>query len=262
MEHSDKIIKDLSGHLKLNKKFHIWMAFLSLCLVLCVYAYTIQFKYGLGVTGMRDSVSWGMYIASFVFFVATSLIGMLISSVLGMIGQKWVTPIARIAELIAFAFAAIAGIVIVLDMGRPERLAYVFIYGRFQSPILWDVTVVSVYAIVSLLLYFIPLLPDLAIIKQQNKELPVWQTKIYNILSLNWIGSKEQNYLLNKAVRILLIMVIPLALAIHTVTSWLFAVTPRAGWKLLNFWTVFYFRCFCFRCCSSYYCNVYFKIHL
>ena len=119
------------------------MALLIIALAACFYAYTLQLRNGLGVTGMRDYVSWGMYIANFVFFVATSLVGMLISAVLGLSGAKWAAPIARIAEIIAFAFAAVAGLVIIVDMGRPERLIYVFIHARVQSPIIWDVTVVT-----------------------------------------------------------------------------------------------------------------------
>jgi Ni/Fe-hydrogenase subunit HybB-like protein len=143
-----KIADDVLRPVGFNSRFHAWMGFLSIILVACLYAYYIQLKEGLIVTGLRDYVSWGMYIANFVFFVATSLVGMLVTAVLGLIGYEWQKPIARIAELIAVAFAAIAGLVIVMDMGRPERLANVFIHGRVQSPILWDVTVVTTYLVI------------------------------------------------------------------------------------------------------------------
>ncbi len=227
----NSIVHDLLKSIKLSKGFYIWMTFLTISLILCLTQYYKQLTTGLGVTGLRDYVSWGMYISNFVFFVASSLVGMLISSVLGLTGQKWITPITRMAEIIAFAFAAVAGLVIVSDMGRPERLINVFLYGRFQSPILWDVTVVTTYVMISLLLFYIPLIPDLAIANNNRTDLPKWQKFIYKLLSLNWINSKEQNQILQKAIRILLILVIPVALAIHTVTSWLFAVTPRAGWN-------------------------------
>ena len=227
---SSKIIQDLTNHVKINKGFHIWMGFLSICLGVCLYAYTIQLRVGLGVTGLRDFVSWGMYISNFVFFVASALVGMLISAVLGLSGQKWITPISRIAEIIAIAFAAVAGLVIVSDMGRPDRLLNVFIYGRFQSPILWDVTVVTTYTLISVMLFYIPLIPDLAILKN-DKTLPKWQANVYNIMSINWKNTPEQQSLAKNAVRILLILIIPIALAIHTVTSWLFAFTPRVGWN-------------------------------
>jgi len=229
-KNADQIATDLMRPVNLSFGFKAWMAFLIISLALCVYAYTIQLKTGLGVTGLRDYVSWGMYISNFVFFVAASLIGMLIGAVLGLIGIKWITPIARIAEIIAVAFAAIAGLVIISDMGRPERLPYVFMYGRIQSPILWDVTVVTTYFVMSLLLYFLPLIPDLAIGKDKLKGVPKIYRFIYSILSLNWIGSDDQVKIIHKSVRILLILIIPVAFAIHTVTSWLFAVTPRAGW--------------------------------
>jgi Ni/Fe-hydrogenase subunit HybB-like protein len=227
----DSIAGDILKPVGISKGFMIWMGFLTVSLLACIYAYYIQCEKGLIVTGLRDYVSWGMYIATFVFFVASSLIGMLISSVLGLIGYKWIKPIGRIAEIIAFGFAAIAGVVIVSDMGRPERLAYVFMYGRIQSPILWDITVVITYMVISLLLYFLPLVPDLAISKGRIGHTPKWLQKTYEKLSLNWNHSTEQYGIMLKSLRILLILIVPCAFAIHTVTSWLFAVNPRAGWN-------------------------------
>ncbi|MEZ4997715.1 MAG: NrfD/PsrC family molybdoenzyme membrane anchor subunit [Bacteroidales bacterium] len=149
---------------------------------------------------------------------------------LGLIGYKWVKPISRIAEIIAIAFAAVAGLVIISDMGRPDRLPYVFMFGRVQSPILWDVTVVTTYFVLSLLLWFFPMIPDLAIAKDRLEGRPKFLVKAYEILSFRWMHHEVQYRLLGQAVRILLILIIPTAFAIHTVTSWLFAVTPRVGW--------------------------------
>jgi molybdopterin-containing oxidoreductase family membrane subunit len=226
----DRVANDLLRTVRLNKAFLLWMAFLFGALAICLFGYTIQLRKGLGVTGLRDITSWGMYIANFVFFVASSLIGMLISSVLGLIGIKWIKPIVRISEIIAVAFAAVAGLVIISDMGRPDRLPNVFLYGRVQSPILWDVTVVTVYFLVSLLLWFLPMIPDLALAKGRMEHAPKWLRQTYEILSFKWAHTDEQYHLLFKMVRILLILIVPLAFAIHTVTSWLFAVTLRPGW--------------------------------
>jgi Ni/Fe-hydrogenase subunit HybB-like protein len=226
----DKISSDLLRPVRINTGFILWMLFLFFALAACLFAYTLQLRKGLIVTGLRDYTSWGMYIANFVFFVATSLVGMLISSVLGLTGVKWIKPIARIAEIIAVAFAAVAGLVIISDMGRPDRLPYVFLFGRVQSPILWDVTVVTTYFVLSLLLWFIPMIPDLAVAKTRLAGRPSFLIKAYEILSFKWEHHEEQYKILNQAVRILLILIIPVAFAIHTVTSWLFAVTPRAGW--------------------------------
>ncbi|MFZ4398566.1 MAG: NrfD/PsrC family molybdoenzyme membrane anchor subunit [Bacteroidales bacterium] len=226
----DKITSDLLKPIRLNKSFLVWMGFLSVSLLICIYAYIIQLDKGLMVTGLRDYVSWGMYIANFVFFVATSLIGMLISAVLGLSGAKWAAPLARIAEIIALAFAAVAGLVIVSDMGRPERLLNVFLYVRIQSPIAWDVTVVSIYVLISALFLYVPLIPDLKICYDKMDKLPKFQRNIYKVLSLNWTGSEAQVKIIKQSTRILAILIIPVALAIHTVTSWLFASTARVGW--------------------------------
>jgi len=226
----DKITTDLLRPIRLNKSFIAWMGLLSVSLVICLYAYTIQLRDGLGVAGIRDYISWGMYISNFVFFVAASLIGMLISAVLGLTGVKWASPLARIAEIIALAFAAVAGLVIVSDMGRPDRLLYVIIHGRIQSPIVWDITVVSVYVLISALLLYLPLIPDLKICYDKLDKMPPFARNIYKILSLNWNNTPEQQKIIKQTTRALAIFIIPVALAIHTVTSWLFASTSRAGW--------------------------------
>ena len=226
----NKIISDIVKPIGIDRKFHTWMAFLTMLLIVSLYAYYYQLRDGLGVTGMRDYVSWGLYISNFVFFVAASLIGMLITAVLGLTGIKWITPIARIAEIIAIGFAAVAGLVIVSDMGRPERLLNVFIHGRIQSPIVWDVTVVTFYVLISLILLYLPLIPDLKILSR-NPALPKWLQKTYEILSINWKGNSKQYELLHKAIKTMSILIVPVALSIHTVTSWLFASTYREGWN-------------------------------
>jgi len=226
----DSLASDILKSVRINAGFLLWMTFLFTLLAAWLFAYIIQLRKGLGVTGLRDFTSWGMYIANFVFFVATSLCGMLISSVLGLIGYNWVKPISRIAEIIAIAFAAVAGLVIISDMGRPDRLPYVFLFGRVQSPILWDVTVVTTYFVLSMLLWFFPMIPDLTIAKDRLEGRPKFLIRAYELLSFRWMHHEVQYRILGQAVRILLILIIPTAFAIHTVTSWLFAVTPRTGW--------------------------------
>ncbi len=230
-----KIENDLIGPIKNHKGFLVWILVLVSLLVWAGVAYGVQLSEGLSVTAMRDHISWGLYISSFIFFVATALIGMLISSVLGLLKIKWITPIARIAEMIAIAFAMWAGLIIVFDMGRPERLLNVFIHARPQSPIFWDVTVVTTYVVISILLYLLPLIPDAAMLRVRMTDSPKWKQKIYKILSFNWKGTPEQFHVIHKSIRILAILIIPVALAIHTVTSWLFAMTPRIGWDTTIF---------------------------
>ena len=227
---SDNITSDLLRHIRLNKSFIIWMGILGISLIVCLIAYVDLLKNGLGVAGIRDYISWGMYISNFVFFVAVSLIGMLMTAVLGLLKIKWAAPLTRISEIVAFAFAAVAGLVIISDMGRPDRLLNVIIYGRVQSPIFWDITVVSIYVVISALLLYLPLIPDLKICYDKLENVPGLPRKIYKALSLNWTGSVEQQKIIKNSIRVLAILIIPVALGIHTVTSWLFANTSRAGW--------------------------------
>ncbi len=229
-ENYDKVVSDLLRPIYVTRSFKRWFAFLLGGLAISIFAYTIQLKLGLGVTGLRDITTWGMYIGNFVFFVATSLVGMLITATLGLLGIKWAAPLSRIAEIIALAFAAVAGLVIIIDMGRPDRLLNVFIYGRFQSPILWDLTVVITYTVISALLLYLPLIPDLKICADRLEKAHPLQRKLYQILSLRWSDQPEQVKIIQRGIRILSILIIPIALAIHTVTSWLFAVTMRPGW--------------------------------
>ena len=221
---------ELLGHVNWSRGSRIWIASLVLILAVCLYFYLTQIRLGLGVTGLNDYVSWGIYISNFVFFVATSLVGMLISSVMGLAGIKWIKPISRVAEIIAVAFAMVAGLVIITDMGRPDRLHHLFLHGRIQSPIIWDISVVITYVMLSIMLLYLPLIPDLNVCKDKCDSIPKFQRRIYKALSLGWSHTPEQYKFLKKYTRILLVLIIPVALAIHTVTSWLFAMTLRAGW--------------------------------
>ncbi len=228
----DKIVFDLTRSIvKKDELTRFWFFILIMFIGVGLWGWGIQIKNGLGVTGMRDYVSWGMYIANFVFFVAVSLVGFLISSTLHLLNVSWSKPISRVAEQVAIAAVALAGIIIVNDMGRPDRLLNVFIHGRFASPILWDVSVVMTYLTISVLLFYLPLIPDLAILRNRmGDELPKWKMKMYSILSLGWKGDAKQYKIIYHAMRVLMILIIPVGLSIHTVTSWLFAATLRAGW--------------------------------
>jgi len=220
---------------KFGRAGQIWTGVLCLLILNGVVSYIFQLKYGLSVTGMSNYVSWGIYISNFVFFVAISLVGSLISAILKLSNAKWSIPLTRIAEIIAVANIMFAGLIIIVDMGRPDRITNILIYGRIQSPIVWDVLVVSTYLVISILLLYIPLLPDLALLRDKMKGLPKWQHQLYKILSLGWIGSEEQYRILHKSVNMLAVIIIPVALGIHTVTSWLFASTLRGGWNSTNF---------------------------
>lgn len=228
----DKIVSDLTRSItKRDELTRFWFFILIMFAGVGLWGWIIQIDNGLGVTGMRDYVSWGLYVANFVFFVAISLIGLLISSVLHLLKISWANPVSRAAEQIAVAAVALAGIIIVMDMGRPDRLLNVFLHGRFASPIVWDLTVVSTYLAISVLLFYLPLIPDLALMRDRlGSAVPGWKMRIYRALSLGWNGNAQQYKTIYHSIRVLMILIIPVGLSIHTVTSWLFAATLRPGW--------------------------------
>ena len=213
-----------------RSSFKIWIGFLLLLIGLAGFMYVRQLQYGLGTTDMRDIASWGLYITDFVFLIAVSLVGSLITAILKLSNVKWATPLTRISEIIAVAALFAALLIIVIDMGRPDRLWHIFAYGRLQSPIVWDILVVNTYLVISLLLLYIPLIPDLALLRKTMNHKPKWQQKMYKIFSLGWQGTETQFRILNLSLTALMVLIIPVALSIHTVTSWLFASTLRPGW--------------------------------
>ena len=234
----EKIIRDLLPQ-KFGIKGKIWTASLIVICLIGAFAYFRQLKYGLIVTNMGDYVSWGIYISNFVFFVAISLVGSLITAIFRLSDIKWRTPLTRIAEIIAVSSILFAALIIIVDMGRPERLVNLFSHGRLQSPIIWDVVVISTYLLISILLLYLPMLPDFKILNQLKEKKPRWLSWLYSFMGSFWKGNKEQVKINNKAIIILSIMIVPVAFCIHTVTSWLFATTYRPGWDSTNFGAYF-----------------------
>jgi Ni/Fe-hydrogenase subunit HybB-like protein len=234
----EKIHQDLLPQ-KFGKAGKIWVAVLIVICLVGAIGYYRQLRYGLVVTGLRDYASWGIYISNFVFFVAISLVGSLVTAILRLTNATWSTPLTRIAEIIAVSAIVFASLIIIVDMGRPDRFMYLFLYGRLQSPILWDVIVITTYLALSLLLLYFPLLPDLKILLEHKEKLGRALSRFYSFLGSFWKGTSEQNQIAEKAIRAISIIIIPVALAIHTVTSWLFATTYRPGWDSSNFGAYF-----------------------
>jgi molybdopterin-containing oxidoreductase family membrane subunit len=211
-------------------RFYAWVGFLLAILLWGLYAYVQQLRNGLIVTGMRDQISWGLYITNFVFFIGISHAGTLISAILRVTDTQWRTPITRMAEGITVFALCIGAPMVMIDMGRPDRLLNVFRYGRIQSPIIWDVLGVSTYLTGCILYFYIPMIPDLALLADEPR-LSSWRRRFYRTLSLGWTGTAQQKALLEKAISSMAVFIIPLAVSVHTVVSWIFAMTLRPGWN-------------------------------
>lgn len=208
-----------------------WVIFLAIICIGGTVAWIFQLKKGLGVTAMRDYVSWGLYISLLFFFVGISLIGALVSCVLRLSGAKWRFPLIRIAEAVTLSSIFFAGFMPVLDMGRPERLYYLITHGRIQSPILWDVMAIATYFIGSVIYFYLPLIPDLATMRDKLTDAPKWRRNLWKWLAMNWTDSLIQRRLLKKGMFILSIVILPVAISVHTISAWLIAFTLRPGWN-------------------------------
>jgi Ni/Fe-hydrogenase subunit HybB-like protein len=233
MSKYDELVAELAPR-KFNRLGKIWTTGLIVIVVVGIAAYIDQIIKGQIVTNTRDYVLWGVYISNFVFFVAISFVGSLGAAILRLTRKTWRTPLVRIAEIIAFAAIVMAGVTIVLDMGRPDRLLNIFIHARLQSPIAWDVIIITTYIFISMLILYFPLLPDLAILKKHCTESP-FLCKLYDWFSLKWEGTTKQWAIQKKSITIVAILIIPVALVLQTVDAWLFSTTYRIGWDSTNF---------------------------
>jgi molybdopterin-containing oxidoreductase family membrane subunit len=211
-------------------RFYLWSGLLGAVVLLGVLAYLLQLRRGLIVTGMRDQVSWGLYITNFVFFIGISHAGTLISAILRVSHTEWRRPITRMAEAITVFALCIGAPMVIIDLGRPERVLNLFRYSRIQSPILWDVLSVSTYLTGCVLYFYIPMIPDMAVLAE-HPRVASWRRRLYRSLSLGFTGSPAQWHLLERAISLMAIFIIPLAVSVHTVVSWIFAMTLRPGWN-------------------------------
>ncbi len=210
-----------------------WVLILALLAVIgwAIFMYVRQLTLGLGITGMNRPVYWGVYMVNFIFFIGISHAGTLISAILRVTGAEWRRPITRIAEAIT-AFALMVGTLqIIIDMGRPERLLFALTHGRLQSPILWDIVSVTAYFTGSVTYLYLPIIPDMAILRDNfPDDGPHWRKQLYTILALGWRGTRTQWLRLEKAISVMAVLIIPIAVSVHTIISWILATTVQPGW--------------------------------
>ena len=211
-----------------STKYFILVTILVGIVAVGALAWFFQLQNGLGVTGLNNRVFWGMYISNFIFFIGISYSGTLISAVLRLTQAGWRTPLTRMAEVITVVGIIVGFSMIVIDIGKPERILLVPFGGRLQSPLFWDFISVSTYLTGSLIFLYIPLIPDIAYLR--DKFSGTLRGKLYTILALGWNGNKAQKKKLVRSISIMTIILVPIAITCHTVIAFIFAVTFRVGW--------------------------------
>jgi len=206
--------------------FYWTVAGLSVLILWGAIAYGVQFTQGLGVTGLDQPVSWGFYVTNFVFFIGISHAGTLISAILRLSKAEWRRPITRMAEVITCMVIFIGAGQILVDLGRPDRMMNVLRHGRYQSPLLWDATSISAYFTASLTYLYLPMIPDIAILRDRLGK----RKLLYSVLALGWTGTEYQQKVLNRAIAIMAVLVIPIAISVHSVVSFVFSMTLQPSW--------------------------------
>ncbi|MBI4283666.1 MAG: polysulfide reductase NrfD [Chloroflexi bacterium] len=211
--------------------YYAFVFFLVAVVAWGFYAFSVQLRYGLLATGMRDVVMWGLYLVNFVFFIGISHAGTLISAILRVTHAGWRTPVTRMAELITVVAISIGALMPVIDMGRPERVLNLVLFGRFQSPLLWDIISITSYLTGSLIYLYLPTIPDWALMRDRlGHDASALKLRIYTLLALGWRDTPQQRQRLEKAIGIMALTIIPIAISVHTVVSYVFSMTLRPGW--------------------------------
>ena len=209
-----------------GRPFWLLVIPLSVIFFWSFFAFGWQYYWGLGETGMGHPVSWAFYLINFVFFIGISHAGTLISAILRITHAGWRTPITRAAEVVT-VFALAAGPTnILFDLGRSIRFYWVGLHAQFESPLLWDFTCIMTYFVTCVLFLYVLMIPDIALLRDRFPK----RRWLYEPLSLGWTGTERQERILGKVAAFLCIAVIPVAVSVHTVVSWVFGMQMKPMW--------------------------------
>jgi Ni/Fe-hydrogenase subunit HybB-like protein len=193
-----------------------------------------QIYWGFGVAGINRPVYWGLYIATFVFWVGISHAGTMISAVLRLLKADWRRPITRGAEAMTAFALMMAGLFPLIHLGRVWKFYWMIPYPNsrlmwpnFQSPLMWDMVAIFTYLIGASLYLYLALIPDMAMARDHTDG---WRFKLYRVLALGWRGTEAEWLKLHRALGIFSVAIIPIFLSVHSIVSWDFAVTVQPRW--------------------------------
>ena len=219
-----------------------WMLFIPSVLLFSIMAYLFAYLIatGVGVWGQNHPVAWGWDITNFVFWIGIGHAGTLISAILFLTRQRWRTSVARAAEAMTIFAVMCAGLYPALHVGRVWMAWFLApipnsnaIWQNFKSPLLWDVFAVSTYFTVSVLFWYLGLIPDLGTIRDRCK--PGIKKALYGLFALGWRGGNRQWNHYEMAYLLLAALSTPLVLSVHTIVSFDFATSVVPGWHATIF---------------------------
>jgi len=213
-----------------GRGYWLLLAALTAVVVLGAVAWAVQIRRGLGVSGFNDHSFWSIDLADVVTFIGVSYGGAVISAVLRLTGASWRAPLSRLAEGTAVVTVLIGGALIFPHLGRPERAWELVTRPNFSSPVFWDFVAISTYTIGSIIFFILPLFPDMAILHRAHREQIGRRARLYAAVSRGWAGTPRQRSVLSGALGLTAIMIIPLAVSVHSVLAWAFSLVSRPWW--------------------------------
>ena len=233
--------KYLVDSMRPTPSFALIVGALTLGILFGASGYVWQLMNGLTATNLNYRQFWGMYIVNFVFFIGIAEAAAVISAILRITGASWRAPIVRIAESITLFSLIVGASMILIDMGKVDRIYNIILYFNLTSPILWDFLSVSTYLFGSILFLLLPMIPDNGLLRDYyREELQKVSGKgpliiraryhLHRILAFNWRGTDTQVKRLDKGIKIMSLLIIPIGVSVHTVVSFVFSMMWRPGW--------------------------------
>jgi molybdopterin-containing oxidoreductase family membrane subunit len=242
----DKSISDVNDGIlrgveaKPHKSYYYALAISALLALTGGVTWALQIALGMGQSGLNSPVYWGVYITDFVFWVGIGHAGTLISAILFLFRAKWRNSINRSAEAMTVFAVITAGLFPLIHVGRVYLAAYWMaplpntnsLWVNFRSPLIWDIFAISTYLTVSLLFWYMGLLPDLGSLRDRAKGIKRF---VYGILSFGWTGTLRQWHHYEAGYGFLAALATPLVLSVHSIVSWDFAMSIQPGWHTTIF---------------------------
>ena len=210
-----------------------WLTIIALTAVVAtgIAGWVVQLRGGMGVAGYNDHAFWAIYIADVVTFIGVSYGGAVVSAILRLTGATWRAPLTRLAEGTAVVTVLIGAALIIPHLAYPVRLWELVTRPNLSAPVFWDFVAVMTYTFGSIVFFALPLVPDMAILGQETgQRLGRRRTSLYASVSRGWVGAPRQRAVLSGALGLVSIMIIPLAVSVHSVLAWAFSSTSRPWW--------------------------------
>ncbi len=194
-------------------------------------AWIVQLSRGFTVTGLNQNVTWGVYTANLVFFIGLSYGGAVVSAILRLTGARWRASIARLAEACALVTLIVGAAFPFIHMGRPERVWRMFVEPNGTSPMVWDTFAILTYLLATMVFFYLPLIPDLGtLLEHKMAGANRFRKRLWAFMADNWRSTPEQVRTLERSLNIMAVLIIPIAIVVHSVLAWAFSVTTRPGW--------------------------------